>query len=109
MNEEGAMRDGLEQLKSVMLLLHEEEAAGDTVDWGVAATELGVPSFPSDYRDFVTSFGAGSIEDSVYVWVPRVDARVAGVGGRLQAPAGGHACLGADEQRGCSVLGGVRP
>ncbi|MFD5341945.1 SMI1/KNR4 family protein [Streptomyces hawaiiensis] len=65
------MRDGLEQLKSVMLLLHEEEAAGDTVDWGVAATELGVPSFPSDYRDFVTSFGAGSIEDSVYVWVPR--------------------------------------
>ncbi|MFE1247612.1 hypothetical protein [Streptomyces sp. NPDC058735] len=65
------MRDGLEQLRAVMPLLHEVGSAGDTVDWEGAATELGVTSFPSDYRGFVTSFGAGSIEDSLYVWVPR--------------------------------------
>ncbi|MFE7900826.1 hypothetical protein ACFU3E_25610 [Streptomyces sp. NPDC057424] len=65
------MSNGLEQLKAVVPLLNEEGAAGDMLDWDGAATELGVSSFPSDYQAFVTSFGAGSIEDSLYVWVPR--------------------------------------
>lgn len=28
-------------------------------------------SFPGDYREFVSAFGAGSIEDSLYVSIPR--------------------------------------
>ncbi|MEU0200484.1 MULTISPECIES: hypothetical protein [unclassified Streptomyces] len=82
------MRDGLEQLRAVMSLLHEGGAAGDTVDWDVAASELGVTSFPRDYREFVTSFGAGSIEDSLYLWIPRPGTTAAPLTvGRLSASA----------------------
>ncbi|WP_171110471.1 MULTISPECIES: hypothetical protein [Streptomyces] len=65
------MRDALEQLRDAMSLLYEGGAAGDTVDWEAAAAELGVTSFPGDYREFVSTFGAGSIEESLYVWIPR--------------------------------------
>ncbi|GGL80183.1 hypothetical protein GCM10010129_24790 [Streptomyces fumigatiscleroticus] len=46
-------------------------AAGEAVDWSVAATEPGVVGFPSDYRQFVARFGAGTLEGSVYVSIPR--------------------------------------
>lgn len=65
------MRDALKQLRDAMPLLYEGGAAGDTVDWEAAAAELGVTSFPGDYREFVSIFGAGSIEESLYVWIPR--------------------------------------
>jgi hypothetical protein len=45
--------------------------AGDSVDWEEAAAEMRVPSFPSDYQGFVFAFGAGSIEESLYVSIPR--------------------------------------
>ncbi|WP_052032425.1 hypothetical protein [Streptomyces viridochromogenes] len=65
------MRNPLEQLRAAMPLLHEGGRAGDTVDWDAAADELGVRSFPADYKEFVAVFGAGSIEESLYVWIPR--------------------------------------
>lgn len=65
------MNDALGQLREVVSLLHEGGAAGDTVDWQAAAAELGVESFPSDYREFVAAFGAGSFEDTLFVSIPR--------------------------------------
>jgi hypothetical protein len=54
-----------------MSLLHEGGAAGDAVDWEAAATGLDMTSFPDDYREFVSVFGAGSIEGSLFVSIPR--------------------------------------
>ncbi|NED11872.1 hypothetical protein [Streptomyces sp. SID9124] len=65
------MQDTLRQLRDVVSLLQVGGAAGDAVDWQAAAAELRVMSFPSDYREFVSTFGAGSIEESLYVWIPR--------------------------------------
>ncbi|WP_105974965.1 hypothetical protein [Streptomyces geranii] len=45
--------------------------AGDAVDWEGAAVALGVTSFPGDYQEFVSAFGAGSIEESLFVSIPR--------------------------------------
>jgi hypothetical protein len=68
------VHDALGQLRDVLFLRHEDGAAGDSADWEVAAAELGVPSFPGDYREFVSAYGAGSIEDSLYVSIPRAGA-----------------------------------
>ncbi|WP_367323415.1 hypothetical protein [Streptomyces sp. HUAS ZL42] len=65
------MNDTLRQLRDIVSLLREEGEAGDVVDWDAAAAELGVASFPGDYRAFVATFGAGSFEDSLFVSVPR--------------------------------------
>jgi hypothetical protein len=65
------VHDALGQLRGIVSLLHEDGAAGDAVDWEAAATDLGVPSFPADYLGFVSAFGAGSIEESLYIWIPR--------------------------------------
>lgn len=65
------MNDTLRLLREVVSLLHEEGEAGDAVDWEAAATELGVASFPADYREFVALLGAGSFEDSLFVSIPR--------------------------------------
>ncbi|PAZ11831.1 hypothetical protein CLM62_33295 [Streptomyces sp. SA15] len=62
------MSDPFGQLRQVVTPLH---AVGDTVDWRAAATELSVEAFPGDYRRFVSAYGAGSIEDSLYVSIPR--------------------------------------
>ncbi|MCF4140408.1 hypothetical protein L1856_31515 [Streptomyces sp. Tue 6430] len=61
----------LDQLRGSLSLLNEEGEVGDIVDWGVAAAELGVASFPADYQDFVAFLGAGSIEGSLFVSIPR--------------------------------------
>ncbi|MEV1070141.1 hypothetical protein [Streptomyces sp. NPDC050263] len=65
------MNDMLRQLRGVVSLLHEEGEAGDVVDWEAAVAELGLASFPADYRGFVTLLGAGSLEDSLFVSIPR--------------------------------------
>lgn len=63
--------DAFGQLKEIVSLLNEEGAAGDIVDWERAAADLGVPSFPADYQEFVSAFGAGSVEDSLFLRIPR--------------------------------------
>ncbi|MFI6279555.1 hypothetical protein [Streptomyces sp. NPDC050988] len=64
------MHNALRELMDIVSLLH-EGGAGDEVDWEAAATELHVASFPDDYREFASVFGAGSIEDSLFVSIPR--------------------------------------
>ncbi|MGW0576253.1 hypothetical protein ACWD25_09835 [Streptomyces sp. NPDC002920] len=66
------MNDTARQLREVVTLLHEEGVAGDTVEWKAAAAGLGVASFPPDYREFVAAFGAGSLEDSLFLSIPRL-------------------------------------
>lgn len=65
------MNDALAQLREVVSLLHEGGAFGDEVDWPTAAAELGVESFPEDYVGLVGAYGAGSIEDALFVSIPR--------------------------------------
>lgn len=65
------MNDELTQLREAVSLLHADREAGDSVDWEARAAELGVASFPDDYREFVAAFGAGSLEDSLFVSIPR--------------------------------------
>jgi hypothetical protein len=65
------VRNELRQLRGIVSLLHEGGASGDVVDWDTAAVALGVTSFPGDYQEFVSIFGAGSIEESLFVWIPR--------------------------------------
>ncbi|MFI5754959.1 hypothetical protein [Streptomyces sp. NPDC051569] len=60
------MDDAQHQLTRAVTPLY---PAGDTVDRSAAA--LGVTGFPADHREFVTRFGAGSLEDSLFVWIPR--------------------------------------
>ncbi|MFE7122903.1 hypothetical protein [Streptomyces sp. NPDC057617] len=62
------MDDAHQQLTRIVTPVY---PAGDTVDWPAAAAGLGVTGFPADYREFVTRFGAGSLDDSLFVWVPR--------------------------------------
>jgi hypothetical protein len=62
----------LRELTDRLSLLHEGGVAGDAVDWAAVAAEHGVALFPADYREFVEAFGAGSIEDSLFLWIPRL-------------------------------------
>ncbi|WP_416971945.1 hypothetical protein [Streptomyces sp. 4F14] len=64
----------LESLGRLMILVspfRSEEGNGEVVDWVAAASDLAVPGFPADYREFVTHFGAGSLEDSLFLRIPR--------------------------------------
>lgn len=65
------MNDKLNRLTDKVSMLHPSGEAGDEIVWKAAATDLGVVSFPADYRAFVAAFGAGSFEDSLFVSVPR--------------------------------------
>ncbi|MFF3377887.1 hypothetical protein ACFYXF_33680 [Streptomyces sp. NPDC002680] len=65
------MRNELRQLRGIVSLLDEGGVAGDAVDWEASAVTLGVTSFPDDYQEFVSAFGAGSIEESLFVSIPR--------------------------------------
>ncbi|WP_405363504.1 SMI1/KNR4 family protein [Kitasatospora sp. NBC_00085] len=42
------------------------DGSGDIVDWDSVEETLGVP-LPSDFRDFVAVYGAGSIDDQVEI------------------------------------------
>ncbi|GGQ97690.1 hypothetical protein [Streptomyces asoensis] len=65
------MHDLLRRLRGSLALLHEEGERGDVVDWRAAAAELQVESFPEDYMEFVSAFGAGTIEESLFISIPR--------------------------------------
>ncbi|KUL34919.1 hypothetical protein ADL22_29295 [Streptomyces sp. NRRL F-4489] len=56
--------DSLRQLTEIM---PPHAGAGDVVDWTAAEATLGV-SFPQDYRDFVATYGAGTISDALFVF-----------------------------------------
>lgn len=61
--------------------------ASDTVDWDAVQVEYGV-DFPADYKEFVARFGAGSLEEGIYVSVPRIGQPAAALTvGRLPADA----------------------
>lgn len=70
------MRDALSDLRDVVSFRFEGGEAGDVVDWEAAAAEFDVPGFPADYREFVGIFGAGSLEDNVFVSIPRLGDQV---------------------------------
>lgn len=65
------VNDALAQLREVVSLLHEGGAAGDEVDWPTAVADLRVSSFPEDYVQFVGAYGAGSLEDALFMSIPR--------------------------------------
>ncbi|MBF9073562.1 SMI1/KNR4 family protein [Streptacidiphilus fuscans] len=53
-------------------LMPPRPGSGDLVDWDVVAERWGL-RFPTDYRDFVALYGAGSLNNSFHVGIP-VDA-----------------------------------
>ncbi len=59
------------ELCEIVTLLCENGVAGDVVDWGESSLEFGVSGFPSDYRQFIGTFGAGGVEDNLSVLIPR--------------------------------------
>ncbi|MFG2715262.1 SMI1/KNR4 family protein [Streptomyces goshikiensis] len=48
-------------------------SGGDEVDWKAVEIEYGV-RFPKDYIDFVANFGEGSIEETLWVSIPTINA-----------------------------------
>ncbi|NEA42026.1 hypothetical protein [Streptomyces sp. SID11385] len=70
MTEENVVRDSFGDLRELLTFHARSEKAGDVLDWESAARELGVRSLPADYREFVTAYGGGSIEDNIGINVP---------------------------------------
>jgi hypothetical protein len=60
------MRPGIDRLTAV---LHVPRESGDVIDWR-AANELWGTDFPSDYQDFVATYGGGSINASFHIGLP---------------------------------------
>jgi hypothetical protein len=50
-------------------LMPPHPGAGDSIDWDEVAQQRGT-RFPADYRDFVSVYGGGSINNSFYVGLP---------------------------------------
>ncbi|MFH8388025.1 hypothetical protein ACH4E7_45370 [Kitasatospora sp. NPDC018058] len=50
-------------------LMPPRPGAGDAIDWDHVAEHTG-KRFPSDYRDFVAHYGAGSLNNSFWVGIP---------------------------------------
>ncbi|MGW2911259.1 SMI1/KNR4 family protein [Streptomyces asoensis] len=65
------MNDALAQIKEVVSFLSEGGLVGNMVDWKCEAAALGLASFPGDYQEFISTFGAGSFEDALFVSIPR--------------------------------------
>ncbi|MEU3791754.1 hypothetical protein AB0F07_18405 [Streptomyces fructofermentans] len=49
-----------------------EFGASDPVDWRWLEAGWGVTGFPSDYIDFMSRYGAGEIEESLYIVPPNI-------------------------------------
>lgn len=58
-----------EALRRLVEVMPPGEGAGDVVDWGEVRRRLGF-EFPSDYREFVEVYGAGSINNTFSVVLP---------------------------------------
>ncbi|MEU8515909.1 SMI1/KNR4 family protein [Kitasatospora sp. NPDC048722] len=77
-------------------ILPPHPGAGDPVDWDEAAARWGT-RFPLDYRDFVSTYGGGSINASFAIGLPlKVAAPPGGPLGFEELTEDGHALLDPD-------------
>lgn len=49
-------------ISRLLQVLTPPPSGGDEVDWG-ALTRAGEPEFPTDYREFVATYGGGEIDE----------------------------------------------
>ncbi|PIM68030.1 hypothetical protein CTU88_35540 [Streptomyces sp. JV178] len=61
------MSETARQLRLSLVPLYE---SGDTVDWRAVSADYGTP-FPADYMEYVGAFGAGTIDQTLFVSIPR--------------------------------------
>ncbi|MEU3906207.1 hypothetical protein ACFRSX_35730 [Streptomyces goshikiensis] len=62
------MNDESARLFEMVTPLYE---VSDVVDWTAVEADYGL-AFPADYKEFIDRFGAGTLDDGIFVSVPRV-------------------------------------